>query len=197
MANACDKLNNERCSTAPERVQRCGHSKAGHMLWLNKETCNKVTICRANGVNASCVNAGAGKPLDDISVWSDPKDKREANCGPAVCNPGDRACDKERRFLFGCDKCGQWEKHGTQCWAPGACGIDPVSPSAGLTCTGWPSFGGLNPTCRSTCESLEYLQCKVSTADSLLEVSPGLREPRGLQYTFRNANVSPGRRGHA
>jgi hypothetical protein len=137
----------------PERTQRCTYTRSGVLEWYNDTTCDKGAVCKATETNATCVNTGSVKPVNYITTWSDPKDKREAACHLAVCNPGDRGCDKDRRFLFECDKCGQWSKYPTQCWAPGACG--------GGICNGWPIFGGDTGQCRGSCESLLYLQCKV------------------------------------
>lgn len=145
-----------RCMTEPERTQRCTYTKSGVLEWYNDTTCGKGALCKAIDTNATCVIPAHVKPINHLTTWSDPKDKREteAQCPPSVCVPGDKACDKDRRFLFVCDKCGQWSKTPTQCWTPGAC-------SEG-TCKGWPIFGGNIGQCRGSCESLLYLQCKVS-----------------------------------
>jgi hypothetical protein len=82
------------------------------------------------------------------------KSKRD---GPTKqCNPGDLACDKERRFLFTCGKDGMWTTEPVQCFGSGYCRPGNMYP---LTCAGFPRYGGDDGTCNMHCETMDYLYC--------------------------------------
>lgn len=108
--------------------------------------CNADKKCRAPG---DCKVDGPGHAHCKNGEMDPPKAKR------SECNSGDRACDKDRRFLFTCNEGGHWDE-GFQCFRDGYCRPDSSSP---LTCAGWPLFDGNDGACKSACEGLYYLYC--------------------------------------
>ncbi|KAH3944398.1 hypothetical protein HBH53_160160 [Parastagonospora nodorum] len=96
-----------------------------------------------------CMVDGPGQAHCESGEMDPPKAKR------SECNSGDRACDKDRRFLFTCNDSGNWDE-AFQCFREGYCRPDATSP---LTCAGWPLFDGNDGACKSACEGLYYLYC--------------------------------------
>ncbi|KAH7072173.1 hypothetical protein BKA63DRAFT_63894 [Paraphoma chrysanthemicola] len=110
--------------------------------WETKKKCATPGDCQIDGPGvAHCQRGGIDppKPTRDESV--------------PECSPKDHACDTERRFHFTCQANSTWNA-GTQCFGPGWCAVDKT----GLTCTGFPRYGGPGATCNGDCE-FDYLYC--------------------------------------
>ncbi|OAL02863.1 hypothetical protein IQ06DRAFT_292152 [Phaeosphaeriaceae sp. SRC1lsM3a] len=136
-SNSC-KTGDFSCDLNLYRLLKCN---ANHK-WEMSQKCTYPGDCEIDGPGkAHCARGGIDPP----------KLSRRAQC-----TPGSLACDKERRFLFTCGAGGQWEKDPLQCFGPGYCRSESGYP---LMCGGFPQFGGQQPTCKSHCESMDYLYC--------------------------------------
>jgi hypothetical protein len=108
--------------------------------WKTASKCLTPGDCKIDGTaQAHCEHGGM-----------DPPRRRDVD----ACNPGDQACDSERRFFFLCDAQGSW--YTEQCFAPGYCRGEWEDE---LTCAGFPMYGGDDGECNAHCESMDYLYC--------------------------------------
>jgi hypothetical protein len=169
----------EQCSVA--NVHRCSEYKLHPILqvcsdsgyWQRVKICAKSDRCVTGSIFAE---GGFCYPFGDNQDSSNPngtepyvptnytyalppsvaarKSKRDE--WTTQCNPGDLACDKERRFLFTCGKDGMWTTEPMQCFGPGYCRVGNSYP---LTCAGFPRYSGDDGTCNMHCETMDYLYC--------------------------------------
>ncbi|KAF2028321.1 hypothetical protein EK21DRAFT_113956 [Setomelanomma holmii] len=150
------------CSEDGYRLLVCKANGA----WETQKKCATPGDCKVDGSGlAHCERGGIDPPKfkrDKVSTTLQAVPKPTLYTAPSECQPKDRACDSERRFLFECNDKGMWEQ-ASQCYAPGFCAVDSSNE---IGCTGFPLFKDLNHACDGgSCEAMDYLYCIGASED--------------------------------
>lgn len=165
LANGKHRCRNGQLRCNNNLVEQC-HSNRYHMVHMcdpglkcviqgdgNAEhfTCDPAKRVRSIETEAKAIDVTSRQRHSDVASTGE----IEATTTDEPCEPGSRACDKERRFFFKCTEQGSWGE-ALQCWKPGACQKDRYQE---LGCTGYPFFDGKNNECDSYCEGYAWLFC--------------------------------------